>query len=242
MKDYVNELNEAQKALHEEIQRIADFEGLATDMLCPIFDGVADIEAYLGSSPKIMWILKEPYDDFDDNGNPCGGGWIMYKDGFNHPDAWKQKSYQGMTYILYGFRNNCYWGDGNLPAIKQYKSMLNELNSIAYINISKMPGQLITTRQAGESYYSTWRNILHKQIKIYNPDVIIFGGSMTFFDKDIDKERLNHMEHIGTRNTFCDVYEYNGRWLLSIKHPARFSEVYVDGAIDGLKFIEEHRK
>ena len=41
----------------------------------PIYDGVVDAEAYLATQPKVLWILKEPYDDFDAEGMPEGGGW-----------------------------------------------------------------------------------------------------------------------------------------------------------------------
>ena len=119
--------------------------------------------------------------------------------------------------------------------------MIDELKSVAYINISKMPGQKQTPNQAAESYYQIWKNILYKQIDVYDPDVIIFGGSMQFFRPDLDEKELMPVgEPIGTDKTFCYVYKYKDKWLLSIKHPARFSEVYVDGAIDGLKYVAAH--
>lgn len=233
------ELIKAQEALHEEIQHIAEEEGLVSKDLCPIYDGVANIEDYLHSTLKIMWLLKEPYDDFDEAGNPTGGGWIMSEDGLNHPEAWKQRSYQGMTYITYGYRHNSYWGD--LPAIRNNKSMLNELKSVAYINISKMPGHKNTSDFEAASYYSLWKEIIKTQITVYNPDVIIFGGTMKFFEPDLDKTLLTKLESIGTDDTFCNIFKYNKRWLISAKHPARFSEVYVDGVIDSLKFVEQQK-
>lgn len=235
----IQQLEKAQNMIHEWIQNEADEKGLTSEDICPIFDGVADIEAYIDSPLKIMWLLKEPYDDFDDQGNPIGGGWVMYKDGFNHPDAWKQKSYQGMIYIIYGYRHNTYWGE--LPAIRNNKSMLNELKSVAYMNMSKMPGQRETSNQAAASYYSLWKEVLETQLRAYNPDVIIFGGSMKFFEPDFDKSLLKKEVRIGTDSTFCDVYKYDSRWLISAKHPSRFSEVYVDGVIDSLKFVEEQK-
>ena len=61
----VKELTKEQDTLRNEIDALADKEGLWTEDVGPIRDGVADIEAYLHSSPKIMWVLKEPYDDSD---------------------------------------------------------------------------------------------------------------------------------------------------------------------------------
>ena len=47
--------------------------GISTDDLWPLPDGVFNIEGYCQSSPRIMWILKQPYDDMKD-GKPYGGG------------------------------------------------------------------------------------------------------------------------------------------------------------------------
>ena len=70
----------AQVALHADIKAHASELGYDSAKVEPIYDGVVDAEAYLASNPKIMWILKEPYDDFDAKGTPQGGGWTMFKD------------------------------------------------------------------------------------------------------------------------------------------------------------------
>ena len=46
---------------------------LSNDDLEPLPDGVSNIEGYCKSSPRIMWILKQPYDDMNE-GKPLGGG------------------------------------------------------------------------------------------------------------------------------------------------------------------------
>ncbi len=70
----------AQVALHADIKAHAIELGYDSAKVEPIYDGVVDAEAYLASKPRIMWILKEPYDDFDAKGHPQGGGWTMFKD------------------------------------------------------------------------------------------------------------------------------------------------------------------
>ena len=63
----------AQAAIHASIQTRAVELGYSENLL-PIYDGVVDAAGYLAARPKVLWILKEPYDDFDENGNPWGGG------------------------------------------------------------------------------------------------------------------------------------------------------------------------
>ena len=76
----------AQAALHSQIQAHAKDLGYDSAKIEPIYDGVVDAEAYLATKPKVLWILKEPYDDFDAKGMPAGGGWTMFKD-FGEGDA-----------------------------------------------------------------------------------------------------------------------------------------------------------
>ena len=63
----------AQKEITDEITRQAIERNLTEEDLEPISDGVADAEAYLSSNPKVMWVLNDPYDEFE-NGQPKGGG------------------------------------------------------------------------------------------------------------------------------------------------------------------------
>ena len=65
----IEEIKSEQRRLQEKIQSVAEQTGLATEKVWPIYDGVADVSAYVNSTPKIMWLLKEPYDDFDEEGN-----------------------------------------------------------------------------------------------------------------------------------------------------------------------------
>ncbi len=59
----------------EEIERaIWDNYIDENDKAEPIIDGIVDISGYLQSKPKILWILKEPYDD-EEGGIASGGGW-----------------------------------------------------------------------------------------------------------------------------------------------------------------------
>lgn len=226
----IEELTKAQNDLIDEIHAFAESNNFVSEKVYPIYDGVADIEAYLKSSLKIMWILKEGYDDFDEKGNPIGGGWYMW-DLWDKPDAWKQRTQVGMSYVLYGFRNNLTWGE--LPAISRCRTMVNELKSIAYININKMPGQRKTSPGRAQEKYNFWKNIINKQIDTYDPEVIIFGGTMRFFD--IDKEKISHITTIGSDKLYIEIYKFNNRWLISTVHPQLYSELFVDGLIDALK-------
>ena len=84
----VEVLKKEQEKIIQDIYALAQSNGLSNDNIEPIADGVNDIEAYLDSHPRVMWVLKEPYDDFTKENSPWGGGWNIC-DVFNEDYAWK---------------------------------------------------------------------------------------------------------------------------------------------------------
>ena len=72
-----DKIRSGQELIKSKIFERAKKLELSNDGLEPLPDGVADIEGYCKSSPRIMWILKQPYDDMKD-GKPFGGGWEVY--------------------------------------------------------------------------------------------------------------------------------------------------------------------
>ena len=57
------DIRKGQEKIKEEIYARAKVLGISTDDLWPLPDGVFNIEGYCQSSPRIRWILKQPYDD-----------------------------------------------------------------------------------------------------------------------------------------------------------------------------------
>ena len=231
----VEELTQAQKELHDEIQHFAEKHCSANENLWPIYDGVKNIDAYLKSPLKIMWILKEPYDE-------DGGGWEISA-AYKNEDGRKKATYRRMAASTYGFINNIYYDD--LVKVKDKESIFSALDSIAYINLSKMPGNNRTTNTSAKAYYKLWKDFLHKQIRIYNPNVIIFGGTMDYFEFDNEPQLFDTYFNSDV-NPECKakIYQHESRWLISIYHPSAIvsDEVYIDLLIDSLKTINKHPK
>lgn len=110
---YVRDMNTTiQKHLEEidaSIREVANKDPLA-DYVDPIYDGVADLERYLHAQPRVMWLMKEPYDSTDENGNPFGGGWRL-TDCFRKDDVLNCRSWHPIIYVMYGIINGCKWDD-----------------------------------------------------------------------------------------------------------------------------------
>ena len=106
-------LEKAQEQMHEKVKQHAqDLELIPKNgKLKPMCDGVADIDGYLSSNPRIMWILKEPYDKFTLKGKPTGGNWD-FTDWFQEKDFWEQvdpgnkRTFRTISTVSYDIHNN----------------------------------------------------------------------------------------------------------------------------------------
>lgn len=188
-----------------------------------------------------MWLLKESYDQ-DKAGNKGNGDWSIYE-AFNTETAWSYKTFQRIAYTIYGLKNNVYYED--MPSIRNNREVIRLLNEIAYVNISKMPGETQSNDAELSKKYQIWKHIINKQIEVYNPDVIIFGGTKRFFE--FESEPILYDTYFNEDvNPWLKsyIYKHNNRWLISIYHPSSrvSTEVYVDLIIDSLKTIIKQKK
>jgi len=64
--------------------------------------------------------------------------------------------------------------------------MLEAFKSVAYINVKKLPGLTKSNHYNISIAYNKYKNILLKQIKYYNPDIIIGGSTLHNFFPDLN--------------------------------------------------------
>lgn len=215
-----------QAALHTQIQARAIELGYDPKKVEPIYDGVVDAEGYLSTSPKVMWILKEPYDDFDANGIPQGGGWTMFKDvaagktlaeSVNANAALRNVAYASYA-ILNGMDSY-----SKLPWITDKPEMYESaIRCVAYCNIGKMPGQTTTSTTWIKKVAGDWKDILFKQIDLYNPDVIIVCGTDTLqvLNGDMGLDLPNPKRTVKQGRSVVDIHTWHGKQLAWAPHPA----------------------
>ena len=217
----------AQAALHAQIQARTVELGYDPAKVEPIYDGVVDAEAYLAAKPKVMWVLKEPYDDFDDDGTPYGGGWTMFtdfeSDGKSLADSLNRNAaLRNVTYASYAIQNDAA-SYAELPWItdspKEYE---RAIKSVAYANIGKMPGQTTTPTEHLREICKEWKDILFRQIELYDPEVIIVCGTDTLqmLNADFGLDLSKPAATIARGKAVVDVHDWRGKRLLWAPHPA----------------------
>ena len=240
------ELKKKQSEIDAAVWRRAKKCGLLINDAEPIYDGIADEDGYLKSKLKVAWVLKEPYDWIDEEGGPGGGGWSIVKDCFlKHDENWVTKEgrnqwvnpvWQKVAYIMYGFRHSKHWAD--MDWIRDNPSMMDEIKSIAWINVNKMPAH--TNSCDGNYrwlYENVWKDVVKKQLDIYSPDVIIFGYTFHCF-KDSYGTSLVEV----SSNDWVNHYRVGKLHLLDTYHPGRKGGEYVDDVIDMLNEITKVKR
>lgn len=226
------ELKKAQQEITDAVYAHAIELGYDKNVIEPITDGVCDFEGYLKSNPKVMWILKEPNGQFSD-GEIEGGGWSIVEHSFRNDleGVAKQPTWQKIIYVMYGYLNGCKYED--MDYIRDNQEMAKVMQSIAYINVSKMPGQRKSNPDNIEWCYQQWKPILQKQIETYAPNVIIFGNTFEHFRGDFETKGLEQLEGCPG---WIDLYKSEGRLMFAAYHPLQRGgdKEYIDTLIDTL--------
>ena len=192
----------------------------------PITDGIVNIKNYLKAKYKILWILKEPYDEDDGT----GGGWSLCRDFLATTDFYKRigrsrKTWHPIIYVSYGILNG-FLRYSDMDSIRNDPRMVNVIKDIAVINIKKNPGftRVYNYSNIWNAYQKN-KEILLLQLKTYKPDIIIGGSTLHYF-----------LEDLGVSvSTGFPYFIKDAKIFINAYHPAQTqtrTEVYVDSIID----------
>jgi len=202
-----------------------------------VSDGVICFDEYTDKKTKykILWILREPYesDKIKENINKEKvGGWSLAS-ALNKRESWEQtvkskggvQTYRKLIQTTYAILNT----DGNDGFKKNsYKKDFDYLKKVACINVKKMPGKsnskdkvilqhyLRDTSQGGTGF-------LKQQIKLIDPDIIIYGGTFKYFKKNHFKEELPAPKKLNNTNSFLkkgNYYIIDGKLHIDTYHPS----------------------
>jgi hypothetical protein len=205
----LNELSAECTLIDQEIRALDGLENTSS-----LIDGIINPELYVNAKYKILWVLKEPYDDFDEDGNPDGGGWDYRNDLNNNLINYiKIPTWRRIAYASYGILKEMAYDD--MDDIKKGQiesdSIFEAIRSVAFINIKKTPGEKTSSDIVIKNAYLKYRTILLKQIEVYNPDIIIGGSTIPHFLNDFDLENSKQEGHglkfyLKNKKVFIDAY------------------------------------
>lgn len=220
------------KEIDSEISQI-EFNGRKA-----IYDGIVNLDEYINSEIKIMWILKEVH-SVGDNGE-----WDLRKALKCLKNETKTAMKEGWTgtfnpivYITYGILNKIYWED--IPNTWDSPEIIDILNKICFVNVKKVSGLSVAIHQELLDFHEKYNHILHKQVEAYEPDVIICGNTLEIFDffgNNYEEEKVEKMIfYSSSKHIIVDAYHPYNRIIKQ--------QVYCDTIIKKvLDWIQEFRK
>jgi hypothetical protein len=183
-----SQLQVIEDELHNRINSIPH-----NNKLRPIPDGIMDFERYLASDKKVLLVLKEAHDTGEER-----GGWL-YKELFDDENIDRvingsRSTFHPIIYSLFGIRNNgIQWAE--IPDVRDDSQLKHLLKGIAIINLKKIPGETRSTWQdIKKNYSNVWKDIVLDQMKMYKPDIILFGGTFSFIAEDLNITRPQMIE------------------------------------------------
>jgi len=229
-REEIIEFEKQQQDLDNQITNLYE-QGDDADVL-PLFDGVVNPVNYFNSNPKILWILKEPHDGTDDKGNPNGGGWPYREDlNDNFSKYSKNKTWKKIAYTSYGILNHCFYID--IKAKDKNLEVFEVIRDISFINIKKTPGRTESKYREIKKAYAISCKVLHQQINLFNPDVIIGGGILNFLINDLGLEEFKKEGHglkyyIKDKTLFIDAYHPSSFNLTDEEYANQIISVFMD--------------
>ena len=209
----IKTLADEQKRIDEYVKRFYPKKSKDRE---PILDGITDNERYLNSKPKICWVLKEPYDEKKGK----GGGFDLRKmltDDLEKENHNFGKTWTPIGYISYSLLND-FLPYNQLMKIDKNIAM-KSLMDISYINCGKMPAKFQTSSpyKSVKTEYRIQAPILLWQLLKYDPDVIIFGNTLSHFKNDL---RIGDSDYKRIRNVNENYIMKYGKLFLDVYHPA----------------------
>ena len=151
-----------------------------------IIDGKINSTEYDNALCKVLWILKEANisaEDKEKEIDVCEG----FRNDWHKKNALSVPTFRKLIYATYGILNpNVEWE--NIPYANQ--EAYDVVKKIAYININKFPADSSSNDLEIKKAYNEGKDELLKQIKDLNPNIIIFGNTLKYFE-DEDLAEIN---------------------------------------------------
>lgn len=237
--------HEERRILIEKLQKIDERIRAeiidSNDMVDPITDGPVNVDEYLNSGHRVLWVLREPYDETE-GGVASGGGWSLTEGFLNQPDIDKRigksnKTWFPIIYVTHGIftGQGTRWND--LDDIPKKRDMAQILKKVAVVNLKKLPGLTKSDMRVVTSAYEKHRDIILEQIDALAPWIVILAGT----EIEPLKQDLGISDQRGVKEGHCTVYVNKGRIYVAGYHPSQRSMVQQKYVDDYLQAIETGR-
>lgn len=226
----VDEIRKAQEEINQEIIERSKNSNYNFDG-CYILDGIADIEGYVNSKPRIAWILKEAWGDDEDGWNLSSQ--VIAKQ--TPTTISSTPSFKRVAYVSRGIHTDTVWDD--LPWINQDEDVASSIKKVAWLNISKIAGDTTSPDSRISSAFDVWNDILKKQLDNFNPQVIILGNTFKWVERFLGIENIAPIKN---ESAWAYVKRDN-KVIIWAFHPSKImkDQEYIDDIVNVLRKVRD---
>jgi hypothetical protein len=195
-----------------------------------INDGIISPKHYLATSPKFLWLGREPSDE---------GGGYDYKsdivDKLERGERLKGKRYfDPMRYILHSAQNG-YTERRAVPDSASNQDVSRLLLNVAFVNCSKIPGGASCEFPRWWDRVELFKEIVFEQFALANPDVIVCVGTREFLEK------FGYLDGLPAHpKSYRNYYQKGNQLIFDCYHIAyrRYNpERYFNDVVDVLRML-----
>ncbi len=211
-----DELEALEDRVNRQLAARAKAEGMKDD---PITDGVVNIDEYIACSPRMPWVLREPWETPDTD--EAVGGWSLTQELLAQGRVADNKgALPPIAYVTYSVLN-CFPPCQDIPYLTESPEVRGALRKIAYMNVKKFPnvkkpGNKIAYAPDIKEFYCRYRDILLDQIATIDPHIVIFGGTRPLFTQD-----LGLTDNLLSRRGSVAFCRQGQRLYIEAHHPAQ---------------------
>ena len=201
---------------------------------CYILDGIADIEWYVNSKPRIAWILKEAWGNDEEGWNLSSQ--VIAKQ--NSSTISSTPSFKRVAYVSRGIHTDTEWDD--LPWISEDEEVASSIKKIAWLNISKIAGNTTSPDSRIASAFEVWNDVLKKQLNAFDPQIIILGNTYQWVEKLLEIERPKGEADLKENSAWAYLNPHN-KLIIWAFHPSKImkDQKYIDDIINVIRKARE---
>lgn len=178
-------------------------------------DGIVDKNEWDSSDKKILFILKEPNDEQDENLNgDMDLAFALKKD---IKELKKYATWRNVFLWSHGILNTNI--DNIIDFNEIHKKLENgNLNHIAVLNLKKTYGTSVADMSKIEEIANRDKEFILNEIELINPDIIVTANIMYILEKIIPKDQLNTDLHLDEYNDWINEWNIGVKSICIIKH------------------------
>ena len=223
---------------HQELDRRIRSAQKLEPLDCYITDGIVDMEQWQKQTIRPLFIGKEAYEHGERT--EWSANEELKKDPREACRA-SPRTWQTIAYVSYALQHGITEYD-KLPAIRNDEEVVKSLRSIAFINVGKCGAETQTPWNRLNNLYNQNKSLLHDQVELFQPNVVIGWSTLEFFQADeLFTSRFGNIE-AKTNQDAVDSWVSNGKLYIDAYHPVYrgvSQKRYVDSIILAVK---EHQR